>query len=63
MSTTLIPLFVLAFLSAPPERVTSWLVPQENVICYYADNSHGVCLPYRDDGTHLTISLNEVLYD
>jgi hypothetical protein len=56
---TSIPLFVLAFLQAQPSEVSSWLVPQENLICWQAPDK-GLCLPYTDEGTHLIIHLNGV---
>lgn len=56
--STLIPLFVLAFLNAPADEVKSWLVPQENLICWQTVE-RGLCLPYNDEGTHLVILLNE----
>lgn len=57
--TTAIPLFVLAFLNAPADNVSSWLVPQENLICWQAPDK-GLCLPYTDEGTHLIVHLNGV---
>ena len=56
--STLIPYFVLAFLNAQPAEVTSWLVPQENIVCYQAKDK-GVCFPYNDEGTHLVLLLND----
>jgi hypothetical protein len=54
---TSVPLFVLAFLNCQPSEVKSWLVPQENLICWQAP-THGLCLPYTDEGTHLIVHLN-----
>lgn len=67
---TVVPSFILAFLGATsPGDVQSWLVPQENLICYQtmpsttatkATKERGVCLPYTDEGTHLIVHLNEM---
>jgi hypothetical protein len=72
MVSTAIPLFVLAFLQSPADNVnvvngpalterdiSSWLVPQENLICWQAPDK-GLCLPYTDEGTHLIVHLNGV---
>lgn len=61
MITTLIPAFVLAALGNPaPTEVKSWLVPQENIVCWQTVE-RGVCLAYNDEGTHLAIVLNDSL--
>lgn len=58
-TTKAIPSFVLAFLGGvSPGDVTSWLVPQENLICWQTP-AKGLCLPYSDEGTHLIVHLNK----
>ena len=54
----MIPAFIIALLGTPsPSEITSYLVPQENLVCYVTAQ-RGHCFAYDDEGTHLRITLN-----
>jgi len=56
--TTLIPAFILAMLGNPnPAEVQTTIEPAHNVICW-SSMERTVCFGYNDEGTHLSIPLN-----
>ncbi len=61
MTPILIPWIILAMLGSPdPATVEASLDAEANTICW-STPTEALCFPYSDEGTHLEVTLEEIL--